>query len=567
VRTLFAYAGLPGGEGGAEARPDLASSWDVSPDALTWTFTIREGIRYGPPLEEVEVTANDFVRALLRTARAGGDDEYLTYSYYYSVIEGFDRYAAGEADTISGLETPDDHTLVVRLTEPASDLPDRLTLAASAPIPPNPYNPDALFGAAGGHDEDYGRFLVASGPYMIEGSDDLDLSLPAAQQTPIDGYGPPAIGGFKAVGPGSLTLVRNPSWDPATDEIRPAYSERIEIRIHAVEPGQGLEGLNEDLAAAVDAGEADHVIDIPSPSEQTDRYATDPALASRLWTGAGGQIWYLWMNVAVPPFDDLHVRRAAAFAIDEEELVRSFRAHGWEQGPASPEPHTHIVPDPMEAELLATYDPYPTDLDLAKAEMALSRYDRREDDGVCDACPRVVAVTFDSLPEAITALVAEQLAPIGVRVRFVHVPFPDFVRRVYHEGRRTPMTLVGWAADHLNPSTFFTPLFTSEALHGSGSNPTMLGASPDQLEAWGYEVDSVPSVDDRVDRCMSTVGSEQLECWVGLDRYLMEQIVPVVPFMQVRLARLVSARVESFSFDQFTGQLAYDRIALVRGSE
>jgi len=71
ARTLFAYSGQPGREGGGEARPDLASSWEVSADGLTWTFRIREGLRYGPPLEDVEITAADFVRALLRTARAG----------------------------------------------------------------------------------------------------------------------------------------------------------------------------------------------------------------------------------------------------------------------------------------------------------------------------------------------------------------------------------------------------------------------------------------------------------------------------------------------------------------
>ncbi|HET9722222.1 MAG TPA: ABC transporter substrate-binding protein [Actinomycetota bacterium] len=567
LRTLFAYPGVPGAEGGSQVQPDLASSWDVSADGLTWTFQIRDGIRYAPPLEEVEVSSGDFVRALLRTARVSEDG--FTYSYYYSVIRGFDEYAAGDAATISGLETPDDRTLVVRLNEAAGDLLDRFAMAATAPVPPDPSDADAAMGVAEGHDDDYGRFLVASGPYMIEGSEQLDLSVTPQMQTPIVGYQPPTIEQNVPVRPGSLVLVRNPSWRPTTDELRPAYPDRIDLRVEPLGDG-GYEELNETLAAEVDAGTIDHVVDADPPMAQLESYSSDPDLSGRLWSGTTAWAWGMWLNVAVPPFDDVHVRRAVAFAIDEAEVVRSFRSHGWEKGPASPEPLGHAVPDPLEADLLATYDPYPAELASAKAEMALSRYDRQGEDGVCDAqtCRAIDGVTFRGpIPRAATTLIAERLAEIGIRARFVHMSFPRFVEQVFVEAHRTPLSVWGWGADYPNPSTMITPIFTSEALLGSGSNAMMLGASSEQLERWGYEVDRVPSVDERVDRCISMVGSEQLECWVGLDRYLMEQVAPVVPFMQERSARVVSARVESFSFDQFTGSLAFDQMALVPGSE
>jgi len=73
-------------------------------------------IHYAPPLEDVEITAADFVRALMRTASPSG--AYTAYPFNYSVVEGFDAYREGEAETITGLETPDEHTLVVRLTSP-----------------------------------------------------------------------------------------------------------------------------------------------------------------------------------------------------------------------------------------------------------------------------------------------------------------------------------------------------------------------------------------------------------------------------------------------------------------
>ena len=69
LRTLMSYNGradrrrrhaaLPGPRGRAP---------DVSDDGLTWTFTLKPGIHYGDPFTDVEVTAQDFIRALEREA-------------------------------------------------------------------------------------------------------------------------------------------------------------------------------------------------------------------------------------------------------------------------------------------------------------------------------------------------------------------------------------------------------------------------------------------------------------------------------------------------------------------
>ena len=59
-------------------------------------------------------------------------------------------------------------------------------MAATAPIPPNG---DATLGAADGHDKDYGRFLVATGPYKFQGADDGLLGS-GGRQKPVAGYVP-----------------------------------------------------------------------------------------------------------------------------------------------------------------------------------------------------------------------------------------------------------------------------------------------------------------------------------------------------------------------------------------
>ena len=126
--------------------------------------------------------------------------------------------APGRPNEIAGLKAIDDYTLEMTLSEPTGDLGWRMAMPATAPIPPNG---NAPLGAAEGHNANYGRFLVASGPYMFEGSEDLDFSVPADDQEPVAGYIPGR----------SITMVRNPSWTEATDDLRAAYADSIEIQI------------------------------------------------------------------------------------------------------------------------------------------------------------------------------------------------------------------------------------------------------------------------------------------------------------------------------------------------
>src|SRR6266496_2409813 len=123
LRTLYSYNGRPTSEGGTELRPDLASGPpDVSGDGLTWTFHIKPGLHYAPPLQRTEIVAQDFIRAIQRVlspapkgdvggSQLGGSDA----AYFVPILQGSEDYTAGKADTISGLEAPDTHTLRIRL--------------------------------------------------------------------------------------------------------------------------------------------------------------------------------------------------------------------------------------------------------------------------------------------------------------------------------------------------------------------------------------------------------------------------------------------------------------------
>jgi peptide/nickel transport system substrate-binding protein len=541
TRTLMSYQGTPADQEGSVAFPDLAAEEPtVSADGLIWTFTIREGVTYGPPFQDQEIVAQDFIRSLERefTGAVGAG-----YPFYYTVIEGAQEFSDGEADTISGLVAVDDKTLEVHLTVPTGDLGYRFTMPATTPIPE---------GAADGHDEDYGRFLVSTGPYMFEGSDAMDFSLPPEDQTPVVGFDPGR----------QMSFVRNPAWDPATDPLRGccAYVDEIAVSIG---------GTEEDNAAKVDNGELDLQFDGVSPAEQIARYRTNPDLQDQVFIDPSDAVHYLTMNVAAPPFDDIHVRKAVNLAIDKDGM-RRLRPGGELAGEIA----GHIMVPGVLGSLLADFDPYATpnnagDVAAAQAEMALSKYDS-DGDGVCDdpVCDQVLTVTdeADPYPEQ-AALISENLAPLGITLDIKQFERGTMYDLVNDPAAQVPFGLApGWGKDYANATTFAEPLFGNASIGpDSCCNYSLVGATPEQLQGFGYEVTEVPSVDEEIDACEPLIGDEQTQCWAELDELLMNEVVPWVPYLFDNYVKVVSERVLNYTFDQSAGLPALEKFALVDG--
>jgi peptide/nickel transport system substrate-binding protein len=566
VRTLLASNGRPTAHGGAELRPDLAATMpEVSPDGLTWTFRLKQGIHYAPPLTEVEITARDFVRALERALSPSPQllqtccsfSPYLNgdFFYYLGVIEGTEAFARGDADTISGVEAPDEHTLVVHLTQATGDLGYRFSLPMMAPIPPNPSAPGARLGVAEGHETGYGRFLVATGPYMVEGAEELDFSLPPSDQRPASGYVPGT----------SITLVRNPSWDRETDELRPAYPDRLVLE---------NQPSSDEAAARIDAATLDLFLDANAPIDQVRRYDRTPELRSRIHHTFNDFTGAVTMNLAVPPFDDVHVRRAMNLIVDKEGIrqlfgVKPLVAFGYAYGEIA----THVAPDSVEGSLLSAYDPYVTpghrgDLTKAKAEMAQSKYDH-DGDGVCDdpVCASILfGVWKDCAHEEMADIVRDSAARIGIDLDIEL--YPDAATTyvtVLDPRNKIPVTFgLGWGKDFANGSSFFFSPFYGPGLSGVrvAVNASLVGATSDQLQEWGYSVPSVPSIDEKLEQCVTLTGRDQLACWAQTDELLMETVVPWVPFISGTAVVTVSDRVAHYDYDQSFASPALDRIAL-----
>lgn len=100
--------------------PDLAEKFEGSPDGLTYTFTLRAGLTFndGQPLtsKDVAFTIQSAVNPAVGSVWQGR----------LLAIAGAQAFADGTADTISGIETPDD--LTVKLTLAAPDGTFLLTL-------------------------------------------------------------------------------------------------------------------------------------------------------------------------------------------------------------------------------------------------------------------------------------------------------------------------------------------------------------------------------------------------------------------------------------------------------
>jgi peptide/nickel transport system substrate-binding protein len=557
LRSLLTFNGRPAGEGGTRPVPDLAVALpEASNDGRTWTFTLKEGIFYAPPFDDREIVAADVVYALERMLRPASDEApenpfgaefpaFGSYEAFYRIIDGAQEFTAGEADTIAGLEAPDDHTLVVHLIEPTGDILPLFAMPTTAPIPE---------GAADGHDGDYERFKIASGPYMIEGSEALDFSLPPDERQPVSGLVPGE----------SLTLVRNPSWDPETDDVRGAYVDRIEIEFPPEPQSQAeAEQQAEELHAAVESGTIDLVMDnggTRTTHETVDRYRNDPELEGRLIVSPDEGIEMVMMNLAQPPFDDVHVRRAVNLAVNKARVL--------ELCCVAATAAAHPVIDSLVGNLLADYAPYATpsnggDIEAAKEATRLSRYDT-DGDGVCDAkaCENVRHLANDFLPPELVRI--PELAELGIEEKLVQLPHAEFLEPAADPTQKYALTDVTWGVTVPLASDYFRSLFHSFGVANlvNGSAYSLMGATPEQLAGWGYDVDSVPSLDAKIDDCVRLAGPLQTQCWVEASRVIAEEIVPALPVITQRSARYVSGRVQSWTTDGIFVVHSLDQIAL-----
>jgi ABC-type transport system substrate-binding protein len=312
----------------------------------------------------------------------------------------------------------------------------------------------------------------------------------------------------------------------------------------------------------VERGILDTVLDFPTPLDVVDRYRAEPKLRSRLEVEEAGVVRFLTFNLAQPPFDDVHVRKAVNLVVDKAGILAVFDKAN------RPEAiYDHLAPDRQENNLLVSYDPYATpdhagDVAEARREMSLSPYDR-DHDGTCDAPSCTLSEFWRDDPgfPATAGIVRSNLAEIGINLTAKLGDSYAMYSACGDPSKQATLCQVGWAGDYPSASTYFPPLYGSDALSG-GYNFSLTGATGKDLARWGYAVRSVPNLDARMNDCATKLEADQVECWAAFDQYLMEVVVPAVPLLTDAYPWIFSARVTRFSWTPVTGTPALDNIAL-----
>jgi peptide/nickel transport system substrate-binding protein len=284
----------------ATPAPDLASGPpDVSPDGRTVTVRLRTGVRFSPPVDRM-VTSRDvkygIERGFFRTVANG-----YAGAYFGDLVGA--KPGRDPGATIRGIQTPDDRTIVFRLTRSTGRLlVGALTMPLAAPVPREYALP---FDRR--QPSTYGMHAVASGPYMV--------ALDSGGRTV--GYKP----GVR------VSLVRNPNWDRATDT-KPAYLDEIEIR-------QG----NDETALAIRRilhGRGMVSGDFTPPPAELKRALADDR--DQLALTSSNATRYVTLNTALEPFDNVDVRRAVVAGFDRRAM---WLTRG---GPAAATLATHFIP-------------------------------------------------------------------------------------------------------------------------------------------------------------------------------------------------------------------------------
>jgi peptide/nickel transport system substrate-binding protein len=552
VRGLMTYNHKNGESGGDNPIPDLATDPpEISVDGLTYTFKLRDNVMFGPPVDRV-VTSHDVEYAFERINLASLAAQYG--NYYCGVIQGM-TCSEKELGPVSGISTPDDTTITFTLEQPTGDFLYRLSMPATAAVPQEVAK---CFLKAG----DYGRFVISSGAYMIQGEEALDLSQPCSTlaKNPISGYNPDK----------GVTFVRNPNYDPASEqtESRGNYLDGIQIAINS---------NVDDIFAKIASNDLDGSYGDTPPATVEQQYATNPDLKANLHSDESDRTWYFTMTLLAPPFDDIHVRRAVNFVMDKAALAKAYG------GPLHAVPATSIEPPSVNA-ATADYNPYPStdfagDEAAAMEEMKQSKYDTNQD-GKCDApeCEGFLFLGRSSSPwPNLNQVAMDSFAKIGLLPKLSEVDTTTGYTTLQSVKKLIPISLVpGWGKDFASPFGFNYFLFDSRAglSCDTAVDYSLVGMTAEKAKECGVEAEynrvtsefgPIGSVDAKMDECVTKSAEEIDACFAEMDKALMEDIVPWIPWGWANNIVITGTTTTNYEYDANGGVISLCWVAVDNG--
>lgn len=460
--------------------PDLAQAApEISPDNKTITVKIRKGVKFAPPVDR-EVTSKDVKYAIERafSANVGG-----LYTFYFDAIAGAPTKPTKGVKPISGIETPDDSTIVLKLTSPtAASVTAALAMPITIPVPQE-YAED--------HDakspSTYNAHVVASGAYMVKADAEGKLT------------------GYKAGK--SIELVRNPNWDKATD-FKPAYLDGVDWTTNDTNLGVAARQVLQGSHKVLEGNPASAELKLAA-TRYKDQYVQVPG---------GGFRWFP-LNTTIKPFDDLNVRKAILAGFNRTAAIK---ARG---GSFVGLPGTHFIPPGIpgfeesggNGGFGVDYLANPQgDMAVAEKYMKAAGYAS----GKYDGDEEFLMVTANVDPPKAQAQVAKaQLEKLGFKITLRTVPQDA----VYTEWCQQPKRKVaicaaaGWFKDFNDPQAMLEPTFKGSNIAPDGGNNNLAELN-------------VPAIDAAMDKAALLSGEERYKAWADVNRLIVEQ-APAVPFI------------------------------------
>ncbi|HWP63744.1 MAG TPA: ABC transporter substrate-binding protein, partial [Candidatus Binatia bacterium] len=383
----------------SEVVPALAESWSLSPDGKTYTFKLRQGVKFHDGTDfNAEAVKFNYDRW------KNFPTELQDYSYYAGAVFG----GYGDTSNIASVDVVDPYTVTITLKQPNSSflLAQTLTVFAIS-------SPTALkAGKADNTETDVSKIAYAQG-------------------------GPPAMVGtgpfkFKEWVVGDhVTVERNPDyWNK--DAV--PYLDAIVFRPVA-EEAQRLNGL---ASGELDFAQVVAPVDIATIRQNPELQVID--------RGESCNIAQISMNHKYSPINNKTIREAIAYAVNKQYLIDTFYA-----GLAVPAdnwmPLNTLYAKPLN---LPTYDP-----EKAKQLIAES--------GVTDLTidfyyPSDVTRPYMPDPKGIFEAITSDLEAVG----FTIVPHtetwrPDYLDHEY--AGNFEMWLLGWTCDWAGPDNFLKTAF------------------------------------------------------------------------------------------------------------
>lgn len=256
-----------------EPQPAMAESVDISDDKLTYTFHLRDGIKWsnGDP-----VTAEDFKYSWLRAMHADTSGAYADILYNY--IVGGEEFFEGEADASAvAIDAKDEKTLEVKIKSPS---PFFLGLTAFA------------------------TYFPLNEKFITEIGDDKF----ALKADAILYNGPYVMTEYNQAQ--GVSLEKNPEyWDKENVDV-----DKVSLKV-----------IKEQSTALnlYEAGELDRVY---LASSDVDSYRD----SAEFGTETEFISWFLQFNHNAAPFDNLNIRKAFQLAFDPQILTTTILNNGSE---------------------------------------------------------------------------------------------------------------------------------------------------------------------------------------------------------------------------------------------